>query len=182
MTKHFVSAQELLEDSFHLAKLVEQSGFVPDLIVGIWRGGAPIALAVHEYLSFKGITSDHCCIGARSYSGIDQRSAVSLQDEERLLARLPTARNILLVDDIFDTGRTMHALLNSLAKHRQDGLHTVKFACPWYKPARNLTALEPDYFLHTTDQWVVFPHELLGLSEDDIANGKSATLAALLSG
>ena len=51
--KQFITAQELLEDSFRLAAQVYESGFRPQFIVGIWRGGAPIGIAVQEYFDFK---------------------------------------------------------------------------------------------------------------------------------
>ncbi|MGL4900119.1 MAG: phosphoribosyltransferase, partial [Shewanella sp.] len=47
--KYFVTAQQLLEDSFLLASKVYESGFRPQFIVGIWRGGAPIGIAVQEF-------------------------------------------------------------------------------------------------------------------------------------
>ena len=46
MDKNFIQAQELLEDSFKLAWQVYESGLRPDYIVGVWRGGAPIGIAV----------------------------------------------------------------------------------------------------------------------------------------
>lgn len=48
MEKKYISAQELLEDSFRLAAQVYEDGFRPQFIVGIWRGGAPIGIAVQE--------------------------------------------------------------------------------------------------------------------------------------
>ena len=59
MNKRFITAQELLEDSFRLAAKVFEDGFRPQFIVGIWRGGAPIGIAVQEYFDFKKIETDH---------------------------------------------------------------------------------------------------------------------------
>ena len=39
---------------------------------------------------------------------------------------------------------------------------------PYYKPARNETDIEPDYYLHETDQWIKFPYSLEGLTLDEI--------------
>ena len=50
MEKHYIGATELLEDSFKLAWEVYESGYRPNYIVGVWRGGAPIGIAVHEQL------------------------------------------------------------------------------------------------------------------------------------
>jgi hypothetical protein len=49
----------------------------------------------------------------------------------------------------------------------------VRIATPWYKPGNNRTRLVPDYYLHETDKWIVFPHELVGLTLDEIATGKT---------
>ena len=57
----------------------------------------------------------------------------------------------------------------------------IRIACPWYKPARNTTTLRPDYYLHETEDWLVFPHELVGLKAAEIAAGKS-DLREILSG
>lgn len=59
MEKHFISAQQLLEDSFKLAWKIYQSGYRPNYIVGVWRGGAPIGIAAQEFLDVPGIESDH---------------------------------------------------------------------------------------------------------------------------
>ena len=66
MNKQFISANELLLDSFRLAELVYQRGFLPDFIVGVWRGGAPVGIAVQEYLEFMGVHSDHIAIRTAS--------------------------------------------------------------------------------------------------------------------
>ena len=42
----------------------------------------------------------------------------------------------------------------------------------WYKPNNNQTSLKPDYYLHETDKWIVFPHDLAGLSMQEIETGK----------
>jgi hypothetical protein len=55
MKKHFIKAQQLLEDSFNLAWQVCQSGYRPNHIVGVWRGGAPIGIAVQEFLDVLGV-------------------------------------------------------------------------------------------------------------------------------
>jgi HSP20 family molecular chaperone IbpA len=46
-------------------------------------------------------------------------------------------------------------------------------ACPWYKPSKNAVKFEPDYFIHESEEWLVFPHELAGLEADEITQGKS---------
>ena len=74
MKKYYIQAQQLLEDSFNLAWQVFESGYRPNYIVGVWRGGAPIGIAVQEFLDVLGIKSDHIAIRTSSYSGIGERS------------------------------------------------------------------------------------------------------------
>ena len=51
-----------------LAWQVYESGFRPDYIVGVWRGGAPIGIAVQEFLDVLGVKSDHIAIRTSSYA------------------------------------------------------------------------------------------------------------------
>ncbi len=48
----------------------------------------------------------------------------------------------------------------------------VRIAVPWYKPTRNRTGRAPDYYLHETDQWLVLPYELNGLTREEIRRYK----------
>ena len=73
MEKHYIRADELLEDSFKLAWNVFESGYRPNYIVGVWRGGAPIGIAVQELLKVLGVNSDHIAIRTSYYTGISER-------------------------------------------------------------------------------------------------------------
>ena len=59
MEKLYVSAEELLRASYELAWQVYESGFRPDYIIGIWRGGAPVGIAIQEFFDLMGVFSDH---------------------------------------------------------------------------------------------------------------------------
>ena len=54
-TKVYLSANEFLLDSFRLGKLVLDSGWRPDVLIALWRGGTPVGVAVHELLLYRGI-------------------------------------------------------------------------------------------------------------------------------
>ena len=45
-------------------------------------------------------------------------------------------------------------------------------ATPYFKPTKNKTDRKPDYYIHETDNWLVFPHELHGLSIQEISENK----------
>ncbi len=174
MDKKFISAQELLEDSFQLGSQIYDSGFRPHFIVGIWRGGTPVGIAVQEFLEYKGIETDHIAIRTSSYLGIDQQSKeIRVHGLHYIIENVDAHDSLLIVDDVFDSGRSIKAVLDELLeKTRKNMPATVKVACPWYKPNRNSTDIVPDYYIHETDDWLVFPHELNGLNIDEIKEGK----------
>jgi len=72
--KTFITAQQLLEDSFRLANMVYQDDFRPEFIIGIWRGGAPVGIAVQEYFEYKGSKTDHISVRTSSYYGINKQA------------------------------------------------------------------------------------------------------------
>jgi hypoxanthine phosphoribosyltransferase len=74
MDKLFISADSLLRDSMELARRVVSSGFRPTFLVAMWRGGAPIGIAIQEVLEFHSIRADHIAIRTSSYTGIDTQS------------------------------------------------------------------------------------------------------------
>lgn len=169
MNKYFITANELLADSFKLAEKILASGYQPDLVVGVWRGGTPVAIAIHEYLQYKGLKADHIAIRAASYTGIDQQEEqVRIDELEYIVENTGANSSVLLVDDVFDSGRSVKAIKECLAEMMQSGLPELRVAAPWFKPYRNVTDLTPDYYLHKTDDWLVFPHELCGLTEEEI--------------
>ncbi|MFN3517247.1 MAG: phosphoribosyltransferase [Novosphingobium sp.] len=170
VNKVYLTADRLLEDSFALANLVLESGFRPTHIVGVWRGGAPVGIAVQELLAFRGVETDHIAIRTASYTGIDQQAReVRVYALGYLIDVLNPEDRLLVIDDVFDTGRSIEALLAELkARCRHNTPDTIRIATAYYKPSRNQTALKPDFYVHQTEEWLVFPHEICGLTEDEI--------------
>lgn len=182
MEKLWISANELLDDAFRLAQAIVASGFRPDYIVAVWRGGTPIGIAVQEYLKFRGIVSDHIAIRTSSYTGVGTcQAGVHVHGLAYLVEHINAADNLLIVDDVFDSGRSLDAILRELqAKCRRNMPLQTRLATVYYKPGKRQTVRGPDYFVHQTERWLVFPHELDGLSLDEIRLHKSPVLAALL--
>ena len=112
MSKHYIPAQQLLEDSFKLAWQVYESGFRPNYIVGVWRGGAPVGIAVQEFLDVLGIESDHIAIRTSSYSRDGERSnQVHVHGLSYVIRQLESEDSLLFVDDVHDTGFLFSRLL-----------------------------------------------------------------------
>jgi len=168
--KVFLSAQGLLEDSFRLAAKVLESGFRPSFIVAIWRGGAPIGTAVQEFLDYFGVTCDHIAIRTSSYEGIDGRSpTVRIHGTSYLVKNIDYEDRLLIVDDVFDTGHTIRALIEHIRiKARLNAPGEIRVAVPYYKPTRNQTELVPDFYIHETARWIKFPYSLEGLPVEEI--------------
>jgi len=176
MNKYYIDANQLLEDSFRLAVKIYQSDFIPDLIVGIWRGGTPVAIAVHEYFEYMGLRPDHIAIRTSSYAGINERTKeVAISGLDYIYENTTDTSRLLIIDDVFDSGNSFRSILQKLEIHYGKSIYErAKIACPWYKPGNNITDLIPDYYLHETDSWLVFPHEIAGLSDSEIMQGKPA--------
>ncbi|MFV0478320.1 MAG: phosphoribosyltransferase [Parahaliea sp.] len=173
MHKHYISAQQLLEDSFYLAWQVYESGYRPNYIVGVWRGGAPVGIAVQELLDVLDVKSDHIAIRTSSYTGINQRSRhVMVHGLNYLIKRLESEDSLLIVDDVHDSGHSIDQIVKDLREACKKNSPDIRIATPYFKPNQNKTGRIPDYFVHQTDDWLVFPHELDGLSVTEIRNNK----------
>ena len=174
ITKKYITADELVLDSFKLGVDIYNSGFRPNFIVGVWRGGTPVGIAIQEILAYLGNESDHIAIRTSSYIGFNNQSKeVRVHGIDYLISNMNAEDSLLLVDDVFDSGRSIKAILDTLnEKARKNIPHDVRVAMPWYKPKRNIIDMVPDYYIHETDDWLVFPHEMDGLTEEEIFTNK----------
>ncbi|NBT29385.1 MAG: hypoxanthine phosphoribosyltransferase [Gammaproteobacteria bacterium] len=174
MEKTFISASELLRDSFLLAKKIIESDFRPDFIVGIWRGGTPVGIAVQEMLEYAGIATDHVAIRTSYYRGIETTDdTVQVHGLGYLIRKLNSEDRLLIVDDVLDSGKSIEAVIAELNSRCRKNLPSdIRVATCWYKPSKIKTGRVPDFYIHQTDQWLVFPHELQGLSKEEILEGK----------
>jgi hypoxanthine phosphoribosyltransferase len=172
--KQFIGAQALLDDSFRLGLKVLDSGFKPDFIVGIWRGGTPVGIAVQELFEHNGIATDHIAIRTSSYEGIDRRGkTIRVHGLNYIVEKADAEHCLLIVDDVYDTGLSIRAVIDSLNRlSRRNVPHDIRVATVFFKPGNNLTNRRPDYYIHETDKWLVFPHELNGLSPEEIDRHK----------
>ena len=177
MQKTYLTGEQLLIDSFKLAEQVLLSGFRPTFIIAVWRGGAPIGIALQEYLSFHGIDTDNIAIRTSSYAaGIDLQSrTVKVHDLNYLVKSVQQHDRLLIVDDVFDTGRSIEAIIGQLAQRtRRNMPQDIRVAVPYYKPSRSEVSRIPDYFIHETAAWLKYPHSMEGLSVLEMAEKRPA--------
>ena len=90
-----------------------------------------------------------------------------------LVKRLTHEDKLLIVDDVFDTGRTIAAVIDRLQVLLRQNIPTdIRVATPYYKPSRRQVDLLPDYYLYETDDWLVYPYEIHGLSATELMENK----------
>jgi hypoxanthine phosphoribosyltransferase len=163
--KHFVAEETLIEDAYRLAVSIFESGFRPSIIVGIWRGGSTIGIYVQECLQYLGLKTDHIAIRT-SYRSIhdyverfDRPEEIRVHGLQYLIENMNHDDTLLLVDDVYSTGRNIAAVLDRLAtKTKRNMPADVRVASVYYKPGHRLVSRKPDYFIHATDTWLVFPY------------------------
>jgi hypoxanthine phosphoribosyltransferase len=161
---------------WRLARQILDSGWRPDVLLALWRGGVQAGVTVHEFLKVMGISVRHMPIKCSSYTGIAQSNAeVKFEHSESVLESLGPGTRVLVVDDVFDTGRTAAAVHERLEQRDCD----MKMACVYWKPEKNVTRYLPDFHVRTIDRWIVFPHEIEGLTLDEVME-KDEVLAALM--
>lgn len=172
--KVYISADQQCRDSFAFARKIYDTGYRPDLLIGLWRGGTPIAISVHEFFVFKGHNCANLPVKCVSYAGLAQTNSFAIDLPEKFESFLAPGKKILVVDDVFDSGQTAFKLKELLLNHGCD----PKIATLYYKPENNRTSIVPDFYLKSTQEWIVFPHELEGLTKEEIVE-KDPEIAAI---
>lgn len=171
--KVYLQASDVYKLSMQLAAKVYRDGFKPDFIVALWRGGAAVGMNVQGFLAHKGINSDHVAIRTSSYDNTQtQRRDILVHSIGHLKKQIGAHHTVLIVDDVFDSGRTIQAFIAKMKEELRDNFpktdKQVRVAALYYKPKNNKTERKPEYFIDATDRWLVFPHELEDLSEAEI--------------
>lgn len=142
---YYINWTEYGELVTQLTEKIRSAGSKYDLVIGIARGGIPVAMVVADQLG-----NEIDIINVKSYTGIAQRSKPTIIST---LTEEVRGKSVLVVDDLIDEGDTMDTVLGYLQKEGVSDLHTaVLFKKPWSK-------FEPEFYLKVLDKWVVFPWE-----------------------
>jgi len=128
-------AQKLRGERFDLMLTITRGGMVPAGMLAYRLGIRNILVAAVAYYDDEGMPGD---------------SATFLEFPADPLLR---GRRVLVVDEVWDSGTTIAAVVGRV---RQAGGEPVT-AVLHYKPARSRVALVPDYYAVETDAWVVYP-------------------------
>lgn len=181
MRKDFLTYDDARNNAFKLAYRIAKDGFVPDVIYVLLRGGAYLGNVLSEY--FKVIRKGqrpvfYAAVVARSYTDIRTQEKVMVDGWTYSPEHLRSGDRILVVDDIFDSGRTINHLVDIIMQKgipRED----IKVAVHDYKVVRyhnDQMPVQPDYFCrkHVIDRpeddvWIHYlSHELVGLSSEEL--------------
>ena len=187
--KKFVTETELLHDAYRLGVQIADSGFRPTFIVGLWRGGSVAGIAVQECLQYLNIPTDHIAIrtsyrGLASYQQMvdNPETEIRIHGTQYLLDTLSHDDKLLIVDDVYSSGLTTSAVIRRLTSRLKNNMPAdVRIAVPWYKPLHNRTTVTPDFYVNTTDEWLVMPYELSGLTFAEIEQNKPWMIPVLKS-
>ena len=175
MKKLYIDANSMLRDAWRLGRLVLDSGWRPDALVALWRGGAFPGVAIHEFLKVNGLDLPHFPVVCSSYTGIDEHGGVSFRGAGEVLDSFPAGSRILVVDDVFDSGDTARAVRSLFSSRKCE----ARIACVYWKRSRARQGEAPDFHVRECDDWIVFPHEIEGLASGEIA-AKDPLLADLM--
>jgi hypoxanthine phosphoribosyltransferase len=180
MKKVFLPYQTVRNNAIKLAFQINRSGFVPDVIYVSLRGGAYLGNVISEY--FKLVKKRerpvyYAAVVARSYADVRVQQQIKVEGWTYNPEHLRQGDRVLIVDDIFDTGRTVNHLVNVVLSK---GIphHDIRIAVHDYKIRRYLgeeLPVRPDYFCvrheiprPEDDFWIHYSsHELVGLTADE---------------
>jgi hypoxanthine phosphoribosyltransferase len=181
MKKEFLPYDIVRNNALKLAHRIYRDGFIPDVIYVSLRGGVYLGNVISEY--FKVVLHRarpvyYAAMVARSYTGIRESDEVKVEGWTYSPEALRTGDRILLVDDIFDSGRTINHLTNMIMEKgipRKDlkvAVHDYKY---FYNKADQLP-VQPDYWcrkhefsVDDEDLWIHYmSHELVGLTPGEL--------------
>jgi len=146
-----------------LALDVLKSGFDPEIVVAIARGGLLLAGAIAYALGAKSCGS----VNAEFYTGVGTRLPEPIMLPPLLDEASIEGKRVLLVDDVSDSGRTLAMVVQLLEIAGAE----VRTVCLYSKPG---TVYEPSYTWRTTDRWINFPWSVLPVVTLDDADAATA--------
>jgi hypoxanthine phosphoribosyltransferase len=181
MNKEFLPYDVVRDNALKLAHRIYHDGFIPDVIYVSLRGGAYLGNVISEY--FKVVRKNarpvyYAAVVARSYTGVRQSEEIKVEGWTYAPEHLRIGDKVLLVDDIFDSGRTVNHLARIILERgipREDmkvAVHDYKY----FYDKEDQLPVQPDYWcrrhnlsLQDEDKWIHYmSHELVGLTPEEL--------------
>lgn len=179
--KDYITPQQLLTDSYKLAKKVVDSDFRPTFLIALWRGGSPIGMAMTELFAYVGQpVKNHCAIRVSTYHHNRNTGTVQVFGLECIANIIQAGDRVLIVDDVIDSGITVAKFIQKLKIDCGNVISDdkIRVATIYYKP--KTATIKPDYYIHETSDWLVFPHELEGMTIQEIAACRGVQVARMV--
>lgn len=139
---------------YKLYKKIQKSSFDPEVIIGIARGGYPIARIFCDLFGMKEVAM----MGIEFYTGINET-----KEKPRVLYDVPIdieKKKVLLVDDVADTGKSLEVAKKHLEKKN---IQALKIATLHYK---SHSRIKPDFYYERTEDWIVYPWEMVEFTRE----------------
>lgn len=182
MHKEFVPYDLIRNNAIKLAYRIYKDGFIPDVIYVSLRGGAYMGNVISEYFKFirdLGKPVFYAAVVARSYTDVSTQEAIKIDGWTYSPDFLRSGDKILLVDDVYDSGRTINYLAQVIMAKGVDRSN-IKIAVHDYKLRSYLPdtlPVHPDYWCRKIlvdkpedETWIHYmSHELVGLSKEEAA-------------
>jgi hypoxanthine phosphoribosyltransferase len=129
-----------------LAQQVVDSGYEPDLVLSIARGGLGLGMGLGYALDVKNLSA----VNVEFYTGVDQRLDVPIMLPPTPQAVDLSGLRVLIADDVADSGKTLEIVQEFCADHVAEARTAVIYEKPW-------TVVNADYVWRRTDRWINFP-------------------------
>jgi hypothetical protein len=143
-----ITWDEIQTSLLQLADKITESGYKPEMIVGIARGGWVVARILSDLLN----VSDLASIKIEFYRNIDEHERTPQITQP--ISESPKGKSVLIADDVADTGESLllarsHVLAQGARETRIATVHLK----PWSK-------VVPEYYVNRTENWLMYPWEV----------------------
>ncbi len=173
--RQFLSGHEDFNLSRQLAAKIFRDGFIPDLVYGVWKGGTPAAVTVHDTFKalarFLGFPEPryHNAVKAEADGTVDSANLAPLLEQVR------DGDKVLVVGNVHKNAKTLEAITSEIHGKATD--LDVRSAVQVYRPNGSG---QPNYFAMETGNHVVFPYQMDGLTDDEIREHRPEVAGFLL--
>ena len=181
MKKEFSQFDIERDNALKLAHRIYTEGFIPDVIYVSLRGGAYLGNIISEYFKIvhKGSRPVYyAAVVARSYTDVAKADKVIVDGWTYSPDHLRVGDKILLIDDIFDSGKTINHLAEIIIGKGipRDDLKIAVHDYKYFKDKEVQLPIQPDYWcrrhnlsIHDDEIWIHYmSHELIGLTQDEL--------------
>ncbi len=148
------SWEDIEELSYRIAKQIIEKNIKIDSIVAILRGGWIPARIIADLLGIEEIG----VLGIKFYKSIETRREQPIITHPLILDIYD--RNVLVVDDVADTGKSLSIAIELIRLYGPRNLYTATI---YVKPKSIFT---PDFYAETTSAWIIFPWEKAELARE----------------